>query len=278
MEEKRAKGLCFFCDDKYTIGHVCSKMRQLFLMEVGDEEEDVEINEPDLENNRMEPETEEANHTDFHISVHAMSGVHDYRTMRVTSHIGDQSIHILIDTGSTHNVLDLNAAKRLGCRLDKIKLFPVSMADGNKIYDSLACHNFSWKMQGVMFIEEMMILPLGGCDVVLGVQWLVQLGDISWNFDKLAIEFVMNRKMVSLRGTKLVTVLQHIGEVAYTLDLPTESHIQPTFHVSQLKRRIVTTPCQSQLPVVVADHGHIVLVPKRVLERSIVPRNNRLIT
>ncbi|KAG8366076.1 hypothetical protein BUALT_Bualt17G0038300 [Buddleja alternifolia] len=162
MEGKRAKGLCFFCDDKYTFGHVCNKRRQLFLMEVGDDE--VEL----VETGREE-EMEESNPTDFHVSVHAMSGIHDYRTMRVIRHVEGQNIHILIDTGSNHNFLDINTAKRLGCKVEGTELLPVSVADGDKIYSSSACRNFNWKIQGVLFVADLMLLPLGGCDMVLGI-------------------------------------------------------------------------------------------------------------
>ena len=45
-----------------------------------------------------------------------------------------------------------------------------------------------------------MLLPLGYCDLVLGVKWLVTLGDITWNFDKLIIEFVTQGRRHVLRG------------------------------------------------------------------------------
>ncbi|KAG8374641.1 hypothetical protein BUALT_Bualt10G0017100 [Buddleja alternifolia] len=202
MEEKRAKGLCFFCDDKYTLGHVCSKRRQLFLMEVENEDEIQEEEESELVVTNGEQEIEDSNPTDFHVSVHAMTDIHDYRTMRVTGHAGGQNIHILIDTGSTRNFLDVNTAKRLGCKVEETDLLPVSVADGNKIYSSSACKNFNWKIQGVMFMADLMLLPLGGCDMVLGIQWFIQLGDINWNFDKLTMEFMMNGKKVALRGKR----------------------------------------------------------------------------
>ncbi|KAK4413521.1 hypothetical protein Salat_2764700 [Sesamum alatum] len=119
---------------------------------------------------------------DYHVSMHAMTGLHDYRTMRVTGNVRDKPVHILIDTGSTHNFLDLETAKRLGCKLEDTEPFPVAVANRNKMYSSFACKSFGWKMQGVSFTTDMMILPLGGCDMVLGVQWLVTLGDINWNF------------------------------------------------------------------------------------------------
>jgi len=43
-----------------------------------------------------------------HVSVHAMNGSHDFRTMRVTVSVKGKAVHVLIDTGSTHSFLDLN--------------------------------------------------------------------------------------------------------------------------------------------------------------------------
>ena len=47
---------------------------------------------------------------------------------------------------------------------------------------------------------DLMLLPLGCCDMVLGIEWLVTLGDITWNFDKLTMEFSVNGKRQVLRG------------------------------------------------------------------------------
>lgn len=37
INEKRARGLCFLCDDKYLLGHVCKARAQLYLVGVEDE-------------------------------------------------------------------------------------------------------------------------------------------------------------------------------------------------------------------------------------------------
>ncbi|GJU95853.1 glycoside hydrolase, catalytic domain-containing protein [Tanacetum coccineum] len=39
------------------------------------------------------------------------------------------------------------------------------------------CKGFSWKLRGETFTTDVMLLPLGGCDMVLGIQWLSTLGD-----------------------------------------------------------------------------------------------------
>ncbi|GKG13907.1 hypothetical protein Tco_0350867, partial [Tanacetum coccineum] len=46
-----------------------------------------------------------------------------------------------------------------------------------------------------------MLLPLGGYEIVLGVQWLATLGDIVWNFTSLKMQFKHEGRHVALRGT-----------------------------------------------------------------------------
>ncbi|GKE83361.1 hypothetical protein Tco_1553361 [Tanacetum coccineum] len=56
-------------------------------------------------------------------------------------------------------------------------------------------------LQGVKFWFDVMLLPLGGCETVLGIQWLSTLGDIKCNFKDLRMEFVYKGKKMVLRGT-----------------------------------------------------------------------------
>ncbi|KAL0446780.1 UNVERIFIED_CONTAM: hypothetical protein Slati_1805900 [Sesamum latifolium] len=142
--------------------------KQLYIMEVLEDEEEELVAEGSDEGKPdciLDDGDVDAAH-DYHVSMHAMTALHDYRTMRVTGDVRDKHVHILIDTGSTHKFLDLETAKRLGCKLNSTEPFPVAVANGNKMYSSFACKNFRWKMQGVPY----MMIPLGGCDVVVGVQ------------------------------------------------------------------------------------------------------------
>lgn len=52
-----------------------------------------------------------------------------------------------------------------------------------------------------MFETDVMLLPLGGCELVLGIQWLSKLGTIQWNFKDLRMQFEYMGKKVILRGT-----------------------------------------------------------------------------
>jgi hypothetical protein len=41
---------------------------------------------------------------------------------------------------------------------------------------------------------------LAGCDIVLGIQWLVSLGSIIWNFKVLTMEFTIANHTFLLQG------------------------------------------------------------------------------
>ncbi|GJU98651.1 reverse transcriptase [Tanacetum coccineum] len=56
--------------------------------------------------------------------------VPSYQTMRVKGHVKKHVLHILVDCGSTHNFLDLHAAKRMGCNLSRMCPLQVSVANG----------------------------------------------------------------------------------------------------------------------------------------------------
>jgi len=81
--------------------------------------------------------------------------------MRINRHLGKKTIHILIDSGSTHNFLDVNLAKKLGCKMEPIVVQAVTIADGNQLQCQYICRNFTWQMHGIEFLFDMLLIPLG---------------------------------------------------------------------------------------------------------------------
>ncbi|GJY02518.1 reverse transcriptase [Tanacetum coccineum] len=126
--------------------------------------------------------------------------------MRVKAYVGKHTVHSLIDSGSTHTFLDLGVAKKLGCKLRATCPMDVSVANGQIMRSLYECKGFTWTLQGVEFTSDVLILPFGGCEMVLGVQWLSVLGDIKWNFKELVMDFVYNKRRMVLRGTQKATL------------------------------------------------------------------------
>ncbi|GKA46856.1 putative reverse transcriptase domain-containing protein [Tanacetum coccineum] len=89
MEEKKAKNLCFYCDQRYVPSYKCTGQD--------------ETSQP----NQILAEGPQ-------ISLHALNGIQGNQTLRVVGMVGKIPVHILIDTGSTHNFIDVNVATKSG--------------------------------------------------------------------------------------------------------------------------------------------------------------------
>lgn len=81
------------------------------------------------------------------LSLNAMAGLSNYHTMRVTDMHDRKLLQILLDSGSTHNFLDLEVAKKLGCKLDKVDALPVAVGGGTSLEAPYICRGFTWKLQ-----------------------------------------------------------------------------------------------------------------------------------
>ncbi|GKA55268.1 gypsy/ty3 retroelement polyprotein [Tanacetum coccineum] len=203
MEDKRSKGLCFYCDQRYFPGHKCSG--QVFLLEVivGNEEpnREQEIEECLGEEIVWEKEPVNEEIVSPQISLNALNGINNYQTMRVNGWVGKHELHILVDCGSTHNFLDAQVAKQLGCHTRQTCPLQIAIPGGRSLESTTICPDFTWTLQGETFTTTVMILPLGGCEMVLGIQWLATLGDINCNFQDLKMSFRYKGKQMTLRGT-----------------------------------------------------------------------------
>ena len=62
-----------------------------------------------------------------------------------------------------------------------------------------------------MFETKVLLISLGECDMVLGIQWLRTLGQINWDIEKLLMKFFINKESFSLKGIppSKLKVLQH---------------------------------------------------------------------
>ena len=116
----------------------------------------IDVDQGDLSENEEDdaPATdvtiEDQDHKVPTISVHALNGSPTYNCMRIMGQYGKRKLHPLIDPGSTHNFVDLQMAKVLGCNLKAIKPMTVLAASGDLI-TNYKCSDFTWKTQGYKF-------------------------------------------------------------------------------------------------------------------------------
>jgi len=196
MDERRRKGLCYTCDAKWTRGHVCAAPK-LFILEAVEGAKGELVKNPDqLEEDPGEFFLEEF----LEISLNAITGSPSPKIMRVVGLLKFHQVVIIIDSGSTHNFVDTKLATTLGIRPVKQDGIMVQIANGQEMRSPGRSQGVEVKVQGTVFRTELFILPLAGCDVVLGIQWLRTLGPIVWDFTKLQMEFQYEGKNCMLQG------------------------------------------------------------------------------
>lgn len=74
------------------------------------------------------------------------------------------------------------------------------MANGATVLSEGLCPSVSLKIQGHLCTMDFYLLPLGGCDVVLGVEWLRTLGPVLWDFQPMTMEFGQGSHRLTLQG------------------------------------------------------------------------------
>ena len=139
------------------------------------------------------------------ITLYALVGNPTANTMRIKGRIQNHEVVSLIDSGSTHNFLDAVVLPVLQLHLDISQILEVKEADGTILKTLGSCHGANITLQGHKFVLDFNVLHLGGCEVILGTQWLSTLGVISWNFRLLTMEFLYLGKMVFLKGLQLAS-------------------------------------------------------------------------
>ena len=83
------------------------------------------------------------------ISMHALNGSLGCRTLKVTGYHSKKSLNILIDTGSSHNFIELQFVSQVGCEIRSTSPQLVAEENGNMRVDKMT--TITWLLQGVEF-------------------------------------------------------------------------------------------------------------------------------
>ena len=86
IKEKRAKNICFFCDEKFQPGHKCKA--QVYRLEIIDGSDDEEVKEEE----QLEGEQEDLEEEMPQISLQALAGINAYQTMRLVGKTGKHTL------------------------------------------------------------------------------------------------------------------------------------------------------------------------------------------
>jgi hypothetical protein len=196
MAERRKQGLCYNCDEPYVQGHNCAR---LFYLEVAgyivEEPDDDSVEEPAaaVANTEFDPEKPM-------ISLAAIAGIRTEDTMQVYVQLGNHQLVALLDSGSTHNFVRGDVARRVGLHFSPCPGAGVIVANGDRVECRGLARDVGVRIADEFFSIDCYTIPLDKWDMVLGVAFLRQLGPILWDFDDLCIAFTKEGRRIFWRG------------------------------------------------------------------------------
>lgn len=210
MTERRNKGLCFNCDEKFSAGHVC-KNKQLFVVTL-DEGDGIpaDTTEPNLiwdDDNECNPRGTQptiiTNDTD--LSLHAVTGTQGPHTIKVWGSIKGKRMSILIDSGSTHSFLSQTVVKQLKLKTGNCHDTTITVANGNKLSCNQVIEGAKWQMAGKVFTGKFHVIPVGGYDMILEVNWMKLVSPVVFDFGHNSITINWRGEKVELSSSSQET-------------------------------------------------------------------------
>jgi hypothetical protein len=201
MAECQLKGLCYNCDDKYFSGHKCKEQNIFMAISEDISEEDVETplvsespESTDITPPSDPPEVEPI------ISLNALTSFSAPQTLKLIGYIKHQKVIILVDSGSTHNFIHRRIAQETHCYIHAINNFQIMIANGGSMKCGGHCENVCLQIGDYHLKSHMFSIDMGGCDIVLGADWLRTLGPILMDFKDLTMQFDQEGHQYKFQG------------------------------------------------------------------------------
>lgn len=194
-QQKREKGLCFRCEEKWHVGHRCRRKELSMLLTQEGEESDKELDEPLGE---PSPETNET--TLSRKCMSSIMGTSNPKTLKLKGEIKGHVVVVMIDPGAIHNFVSLKIVSELQLPVTSTLGFGVSLGTRESTEGTGKCQGTYLQLQDVNIIEEFLPMTLGSADIILGIQWLEKLGTVTTNWKTQVMKFQLNVHTVTLRG------------------------------------------------------------------------------
>ncbi|XP_017423676.2 uncharacterized protein LOC108332889 [Vigna angularis] len=253
MADRRERGLCFNCDQKFSRNHRCPARYMLLVAEEDNDSCKSSLHAPILEPNPPDPVspviTDDPNQAQ--LCLNALSGFGAPETLRVSGQIDQFQVTVLVDGGSTHNFIQEVVANFLGLSRSPISVLKVMVGSGEVLPCTEVCTRVKLMIQGHNFQVDLYILGMTGSAIVLGAQWLKQLGPILMDYQNLTMQFNHPNGLIVLKGQ---TISPH--EPISFHQLKRVLHSDPTAQFFSLS---VTPQPDTSLPLPTLAHEHIPL-------------------
>lgn len=203
FEAKRVRNQCYFCEAPYTKGHNCRKKGQLMIMEIVPDEVVTTkdgANEELGVTQQLIVQTPLVDLDEPLIRLQAMWDENaNSTTMQLKGVFLGKIVHVLIDSGAIHNFIHPHLLHGTKTQVQKFAPLNVMLASGAKMKTHGEVR-IKLKLQDYLFSAEYYVMPVTGCEIVLGISWLKSLDNIVWNFEFMRMKFSVSNYAYQLQG------------------------------------------------------------------------------
>lgn len=202
---KQTTTVMSYQSERYYPGHKCNPPQ--FLLIADNEPFDHDEVDPNSTENFPTPATLQPTNPNqfFALSSAAFFGLSSAQALRVTGFINNKPVQVLIDSGSTHNIIQPRIVSFLNLPKQDIPEFAVMVGNGESLKCQAVCPSISLAIQDASFNIPVFVLPVAGADVILGIAWLQTLGPVLADFAIPQLTFNVGPKAITLRGEPLST-------------------------------------------------------------------------
>ncbi|OMP11602.1 hypothetical protein COLO4_03749 [Corchorus olitorius] len=109
---------------------------------------------------------------EFRLSLHALYGISSQTCMQLTGHIKGHLVSILIDSDSTHNLVQPRIIKHLGLPIEPDPAFLVRVDNSELLRCTSKIYGLPMKLEGLAIDIDLSLLDIHGADLVFGIQSL----------------------------------------------------------------------------------------------------------
>lgn len=120
--------------------------------------------------------------------------------MKLQGLLQGRRVLIFMDSGASHNFISDQLVAELGLAVDKSFPYKVSLGDGHHKPISGICKDLTLQLEGLQVQEGFYLFELGGVDLILGITWLVTLGEVRINWRDLTMRFIQGEKEALIKG------------------------------------------------------------------------------
>jgi hypothetical protein len=169
LAERKLKGLCYNCDEKYFLGHKC-KEQNIFMAiseDILEEDEETPSAPESHESTDITPPSDPPE-VEPVISLNALTGFSAPQNLKLISYIKHQKVIILVNTGSTHNFIHHRIAQETHCYIHAVNNFQIMIANGGSMKCGGHCENVRLQIGDYHLKSHIFAIDMGGCDIVLG--------------------------------------------------------------------------------------------------------------